>query len=148
MMKMVLQTTKSIAVSLGLMLLLPLALYYAIQVANPYPEYNPPHHNESAQSEEGKAANQAYQKDHQLQVQKYESIYFYTSLVVGSLLIIIGAFAAFDFFGFGFIMGGVFSIITGYFNYWSQLNNLIKLLSLLGAIALLLIVGLVMARKH
>lgn len=71
----------------------------------------------------------------------YRRSYFFIAVTIGLLAIVIGMFISLISLGVGFILGGFISLVLGYVTYWGALHNVIKLLSLLGALALILIIS-------
>ncbi len=70
-----------------------------------------------------------------------KAIHFYVSAIIGITSIIIGSLMKVPFLGLGFILGGTASLVLGYSLYWSGLNDILKLISLLIAIGLLVFIG-------
>ena len=78
---------------------------------------------------------------------RYDANFFYIVCGLGLLAIIIGAFIVVPSLGFGFIGGGVVSLLQGYMHYWGRMSNTIKLVSLVGVMVLLVLIGNFMFKK-
>ena len=69
------------------------------------------------------------------------AVHFYVSAIIGIASIVIGSLMKMPFLGLGFILGGTACLVMGYGIYWSDLNDVLKLISLLIAIGLLIFIG-------
>lgn len=96
-------------------------------------------------------ATEQKRKEHeamyQEQMKPYERTFFIISSLAGLLALLIGAFARIPFLGFGFIMSGVFTLTMGYVSYWGRLHDILKFISLLGAILLIIAISFYMMRR-
>lgn len=99
---------------------------------------------EQATEQKRKEQDALYQE----QMQPYEKTFFMVSSIAGLLALLIGAFSGIPFLGFGFIMSGVFTLTMGYVSYWGRLHDILKFISLLGAIVLIIAISFYMMRKN
>ena len=74
---------------------------------------------------------------------------FYTALIVGLAAIIAGNFIFHGYLALtiGLTLGGLFTLVMGYFWYWHKFGLLIKFGSLIGALVLLLFIAFSRLRK-
>lgn len=70
--------------------------------------------------------------------------FFYASLALGLLFIIIGTFLKIEYLGAGFILGGIANIALGTTRIWYALADLTRFLGLLAA--LIAVIALVLVR--
>jgi len=83
--------------------------------------------------------NLASYKRYNKQLSLYRNTLFYTCLIAGLILIILGLLMNISIIDTGLIFGGSFSVINGYATYWDYLTSPLKFASLI--IALLLVIG-------
>jgi hypothetical protein len=74
-------------------------------------------------------------------VKRFQQHLFAVAVPLGLVALLIGAFLRLPAMGTGLMFGGIFSICDGYFNYWSELANGLKFVSLLIGFILLLFLG-------
>lgn len=95
-------------------------------------------------SEQKRKENEAAYQD---LMKPYERTFFIVSSLAGLLALLLGAFTQIPFLGFGFIMSGVFTLTMGYVSYWGRLHDILKFISLLGAILLIIAISFYMMRR-
>ena len=137
------------AVSFGIAVLLPMLVFYGVNIFNPVPmraDYNPPI-QESINEATPEVRAERF-KDYQEREKTYMEIYtdhekylFYATLPVGLLAIIVGVYLNIPAIGSGLVFGGVFTLIEGYFSYWSNLVDWIKFISILIALVMLILMA-------
>jgi len=71
----------------------------------------------------------------------YQRALFSIAIPVGLFVIILGAMLPIPSIGTGLMFGGLFSVLDGYFNYWTELPDWARFVSLLLAFIVLLWVG-------
>jgi hypothetical protein len=148
---------RQIAIGFGIAVIFPLLVYYG--VATLYP---PPHRQynsvvvasvsgPNATPEERQKYKEEQQKREEEQ-RKLNDEYsaaardFARHLVIistplGVAAILIGAYIPLYAIGTGLIFGGIFSVGTGYWQYWEYLDDWIRFVSLLAGLLILLFVG-------
>jgi hypothetical protein len=100
--------------------------------------YKQPHYpfKELKESTEEKKAE--IQQHYDQAIKEYSLYYFCSALIIGFLALVCGFLLKLDFLGAGFALGGIFTIILGLLDYWSYLNNFLKLAALLIAFIILI----------
>ena len=133
-----LENIRNISIGIAVMLLLPPITFVGTRLIIKEPSY-PSSYDKGEnyyKSEEYKTELASYQKGKK----DFNKYFFYVSSVVGLMAIIAGAFVVpIPFLGMGFILGGTFCLISGYFFYWDSLNDIFKFISLLVALLILII---------
>jgi hypothetical protein len=139
---------KKIALGVGIAIIFPMLLHYGVSTFTPKPkweDYNVPGLFEPQASAEEKHQRQVEQQRKQelrrAAEKRFEQHLFAVAVPLGLVAILCGAFLRVQATGTGLMFGGIFSICDGYFNYWSELADVMKFLSLLAAFILLLFVG-------
>lgn len=143
---------KESIVCFGLAALLPLLVFYTTTLfikTFPQPkDYMVPGYAQRIQqldSEEEKKS--LYTQQMQLrnaylkQIEEHSQAFFFFSLFIGICAIFAGIFIAALGAGSGLILGGIVSIIQGYYFYWFYLTDLLRFVSLLVGIAILFAAG-------
>jgi hypothetical protein len=131
---------KKIALGFGIAIVFPMLLHYGVSTWTPPPkwqDYQVPF-NPQATPEE-KAQQQA--EERRIVEKRFQQHLFAVAVPLGLVALIVGAFLRLPAMGTGLMFGGIFSICDGYFNYWSELADVLKFLSLLIAFILLLFLG-------
>jgi len=87
---------------------------------------------------------QGYHPDHLVSYHQeraaFYKVHFFVNATVGLLALALGTVViATPYLSMGFILGGTFCLISGYFGYWHELNIFFKLASLV--MVLLLLIG-------
>ena len=140
----VLVTLRNLSIGFAIMILLPTIVYVGTRVAVKEAVY--PKQKYSDEPGPMRITNSEYGTElaaYKASQSNFQKAYFYTSGVIGLIALILGAFIIpIPFLSLGFIMGGTFCLIGSYFMYWSILNNIIKLISLILALILLIIGGI------
>lgn len=71
----------------------------------------------------------------------FQKYLFIVAVPLGIAAIIMGSIIAIQAVGTGLMFGGIFSLIDGYCNYWSELADSMRFLSMLVAFVVLLFIG-------
>ncbi len=138
---------KKIALGVGIAIIFPMMLHYGVSTFSPRPrwqdyfapvpgQYAAPEERDRLQAEQLKLQNERKAAE-----KRFGQHLFAVAVPLGLVAILCGAFLRVQATGTGLMFGGIFSICDGYFNYWSELADLLKFLSLLAALILLLFVG-------
>ena len=92
---------------------------------------------------EGAAGGRAAEKQEERRIleKRFQQHLFAVAVPLGLVALLVGAFLRLPAMGTGLMFGGIFSICDGYFNYWSELADVLKFVSLLIAFILLLFLG-------
>ncbi len=141
---------KKFALGFGIAIVLPMMIHYGVstfvtepkwddyQVKNYYQRYKhgTPEEKKALEAEKGRLDEQ-YKKEEE----QFQKNLFFVAVPLGIIAIIVGSFLSVQATGTGLMFGGIFSICDGYINYWSELSDALKFLSLLVAFIVLLFVG-------
>ena len=126
----------------------PLLIYYGVSTFSPAPKladfYTAPPYNANATPQERQAnaeKEQARQKAYNEAAKVFAERVLYVAAPLGYAAILFGAFTSVSAVGTGLIFGGVFSVVTGYWGYWTYLEDWLRFISLILALAVLLFVG-------
>ncbi len=139
---------KKIALGLGIAIVFPMLLHYGVSTFTPKPKWADYHvpglldPQASAEEKHQRVVEQQQKQELRRAAEKrFEQHLFAVAVPLGLVAILCGAFLRVQAIGTGLMFGGIFSICDGYFNYWSELADVMKFLSLLAAFILLLFVG-------
>ncbi|GJM06429.1 MAG: hypothetical protein DHS20C10_01630 [marine bacterium B5-7] len=134
-----LDSCKALVMILAVAILLPMTVHTGLKTFNPRPEY----------SQIVTAKNtQLHDQQHETynsQRARYEKTYFYVSLACGLAAILMALLFRLPIIDSGLILGGCFTLVMGYLDYWSDLPQQIRFFSVLAALVILLIF---IYRKH
>jgi hypothetical protein len=87
------------------------------------------------------AERERLDKERRIKGRRFQKTLFSIAVPLGIVAIIIEAFLPIQAIGTGLMFGGIFSTCDGYFNYWSELSDALRFLSLLVAFVVLIFVG-------
>ena len=139
---------KKIALGFGIAVVFPMLIHFGVStfVHSPkWENYQVPGVFDPSASREEKAQRQAEQQKKQEEYRAAEKYFqkhlFAVAVPLGLVALLVGAFLRLPAIGTGLMFGGIFSICDGYFNYWSELADVLKFVSLLIAFALLIFLG-------
>lgn len=141
---------KKFALGFGIAIVFPMMIHYGVstfvtepkwddyQVKNYYQRYEhgTPEEKKALEAEQGRLDEQYKKEEGQ-----FQKNLFFVAVPLGIIAIIVGSFLSVQAIGAGLMFGGIFSICDGYINYWSELSDALKFLSLLVAFIVLLFVG-------
>jgi len=132
---------KKIALGFGLAIIFPMMIHYGVSTFTPEPKFESyakqDEFNKRATPEEKKQKEEARESAQK----RFEKHLYCVAVPLGLAAILVGAFSRVQSIGSGLMIGGIFSITDGYINYWSELADWMRFLSLLAAFAILLVVG-------
>jgi hypothetical protein len=141
---------KKIALAFGITIILPMMIYHGVSTFVPKPKspkFDPERLYETFiaktpdKGAEARAKATAEDERYDKELRHHEIVLFFVSVPIGIIAIILGAFLSVKAIGAGLIFGGIFSVCQGYFNYWSELSNGLRFISLLVAFIVLIFVG-------
>ncbi len=139
---------KKIALGIGLAIIFPMMIHYGVSTFCPAPkwsDYTVQGQFDPQATPEQKQQRQAEQKQKQdlrkAAEKRFQQHLFVVAVPLGLTAIIIGAFLRVQSIGTGLMFGGILSICDGYVNYWSELQDGLRFVSLLAAFLTLLFVG-------
>jgi len=139
---------KKIALGFGIAVVFPMLVHYGVstfvhsphwdayQVHGVFDPSAPPQEKAQWQTEQ-----QQKQKDYRAAEKHFQQHLFAVAVPLGLVALLVGAFMRLPAMGTGLMFGGIFSICDGYFNYWSELADMLKFISLIIAFILLLFLG-------
>lgn len=108
---------RQIAVGFGIAIVFPLLIYYGVSTFHSAPE--------------------AYSRS----ANEFSRVLAFVAIPLGTAAILIGAFLTNAAIGTGLIFGGIFTVVLGYWGYWSHLDDWFRFASLAIGFAVLLFVG-------
>ena len=141
---------KKFAIGFGIAVILPMMIHYGVSTFSRSPKwadyygYQNNYPGPNASSEEVKK----YQKERQQKDQLFRSAQkvfqkhlFVVAVPIGIAAIVLGALSPVQAVGTGLMFGGIFTLMDGYFWYWSELQDWMRFLSLLLAFIVLIYIG-------
>jgi hypothetical protein len=129
--------SKKFALGFGIAIALPLLIYYGVSTFSPPPKWQDYQPKGTFVREEQERLAQQYH----VQAQRFARHLFFVATPLGIAAIIFGAVTAVEAIGTGLMFGGIFTVIEGYFWYWSELPPWMRFLSLLVAFGILIFIG-------
>lgn len=139
---------KKIALGFGIAIILPMMMHYGVSTFFPEPRWDDYHKTVYEDKHRTKQEEEKAEKEQQKKEDEYNSNkmafgrhLFYVEVPVGIAAVIIGAFLAIQSIGAGLVFGGIFCATDGYWEYWSDLPDWMKFVSLLACFIVLLVVG-------
>jgi len=140
---------KKFAVGFGIAIIFPMMLHFGVSTFVPAPDWKDyPGVSESWYGEHGQvlspesAAQLQRERDNFDEKQRvFQRALFSITVPVGILVIILGSMLSVPAIGTGLMFGGIFSVLDGYMNYWTELPDSARFVSLLCAFIVLVWVG-------
>ena len=141
---------KKFALGFGIAIVFPMMIHYGVSMFSPEPKWgdyrikNYRERHKKASPEEKKqleAEKERLEEQREKAEKHFQKYLFVVAVPLGIIAIIIGAFLSVQAIGAGLMFGGVFSVCDGYFNYWSELGDVWKFLSLLCTFIVLIVIG-------
>lgn len=141
-------------VALGIALLWPLSVNYAAELVRPSPDaaaYSRQIESFSDRSNAAKspvdkakirAEKEQVEKAHDLEKKQHDRVLFNVGYPAGIAAIILGVFLARRVVGPGLLFGGLLTLTGACYSYWDAMASWLRFGSLVGALALLLALGL------
>ncbi|MFA5039111.1 MAG: hypothetical protein WC732_05460 [Candidatus Omnitrophota bacterium] len=142
---------KKFALGFGIAVIFPLMIHYGVATFVHEPKWEDFHRYEDVRDRQGMSQQEKQQvqaaKKQQREAWRYEQKRFQRALFsvaapLGVVAIIFGAFIPVQAVGTGLMFGGIFSVLDGYVNYWSELPDGARFFSLVIAFVVLLYIGI------
>ena len=141
---------KKFAIGIGIAIIFPMMIHYGVSTFKPRPKWEdykiknyyerhedaPPQEKRQLEAEQNRLDNSRRDAE-----KRFETRLFFVAVPFGIIAIGTGAFLSIQAIGTGLMFGGIFSIVDGYINYWSELSDGLRFISLLIAFIVLIIVG-------
>jgi hypothetical protein len=139
---------REIAIGFGVAIVFPLLIYYGVSTLSHPPKWNDFHqavpYNANATPEE-RAALQEKQKAETAAYTEAARVFSFRLLCVsaplGYIAIIFGAFGSASGLRTGLMFGGIFAVTNGYWWHWTYVDDWLRFVSLLVAMAVLIFVA-------
>jgi hypothetical protein len=139
---------REIAIGFGIALIFPLLIYYGVSTFSHPPKWRDFHQTVSyepnatpeqraALREKQKAENAAYEEAARV----FSLRLLCVSAPLGYIAIILGSLGPPSGLRTGLVFGGIFAVINGYWSHWSYVEDWLRFVSLLLAMAILLFVA-------
>ena len=141
---------KKIALSIGIVIVFPMMVYYGVDTFSPAPKYadyqvkdyyDILQHGTEEQKKVAKTKQDKLDKERDAKYKEFERTMFFVSVPLGLAAIIIGAFLGAQAIGTGLMLGGIICISEGYIIYWENLESVYRFISLVLGFIVLLVVG-------
>jgi len=141
---------KKFALGFGIAIIFPMMMHYGVSTFAPQPkwedyqvrDYYVRHEHATASEKEALEAEQnKLNQEYKKQDAEFQKTLFFVVVPAGIIAIVVGSFMQVQAIGTGLMFGGIFSVCDGYINYWSELSDALRFISLLAAFVVLLFVG-------
>jgi len=141
---------KKFALGFGIAIIFPIMVHYGVSTFVPSPKWQDRYSNSYYQDyskatpeEKAKLDQERKQRDMEwtTKEKRFQGVLFSVAVPLGIAAIIIGSLAAIQAIGTGLMFGGIFLLLDGYCNYWSELADSMRFLSLLLAFIVLMYIG-------
>jgi hypothetical protein len=147
---------KNFAVGLAIAIMLPFAVHYGVITFSPAAKYYCVSKKDFVKLQVGTEDSKALTPEQTVLKATLEAEYdeghkrfskhlFFVAVPAGILLIATGLVVLVPGIDSGLMFGGLFTLMYGYFTYWSDLPIAVRFVSLVGGLALFIIIGVV---KH
>lgn len=141
---------KKIALGFGIAIILPMLVHYGVSSIYPEPKWDEYVSNDSVSAVRNSSPQEQEKRDieREKKQKEYENAkkifgarLFFVEIPVAIIAVVIGAFLSIQSIGAGLLFGGIFCATDGYWEYWSDLQDWIKFLSLLICFIVLIVLG-------
>ena len=141
---------KKFALGFGIAIIFPIMIHYGVSTFIPSPKWQERYggnyyQDYSNATPEAKAKIDQERKQREenwlAREKRFQGVLFSVAVPLGIAAILIGSLAAIQAVGTGLMFGGIFLLLDGYCNYWSELADSMRFLSLLLAFIVLLYIG-------
>lgn len=141
---------KKFALGFGIAIIFPMMVHYGVSTFSPQPKWKDyqvknyyERHKRATPPEQKKLEDEKnqLQEQRQKETKRFQKHLFFVAVPLGIIAIVVGAFLPIQAIGTGLMFGGIFSVCDGYCNYWHELGDVLKFLSLLCAFIILIVVG-------
>lgn len=147
------ELVKQIAVWLGVVILLPLVVWYGTSAFSPPPDAKEYSRSTSrideqiketavqAEKEKLRQERERLEKEHEEAERVHYGHMFWVAYPIGLVAVIIGTFFPVQAIGAGLMFGGLISLAAGCYSYWDKMDGWLRFGSLIVALAVLLVLG-------
>ncbi len=142
---------KKFALGFGIAVIFPMMVHYGVATFVHEPKWDDYYKAEETrvyrqgmpqqQTQESAARMQKSRDAWRADQKKFQKALFAVAAPLGIVAIIAGSLIAIQSIGTGLMFGGIFSVMDGYFNYWSELPDGARFFSLLLAFIVLIYIG-------
>ena len=141
---------KKFALGFGIAIIFPVMVHYGVSTFVPSPKWQERYsgnyyreYSNATPEEKAKLDQERKQRemDWTSREKRFQRALFLVSVPLGIAAILFGSLAAIQAVGTGLMFGGIFLLLDGYCNYWSELPDSMRFLSLLLAFIVLMYVG-------
>lgn len=141
---------KKFAVGFGIAIVFPVMIHYGVSTFVPEPKWVFNEELDYFQGTQDLKPEEKVKKEEQRkearqkrkeQEKRFQKALFIVALPFGVAAILIGSIVAIQSVGTGLMFGGIFSLMDGYFNYWSELADWMRFASMIIAFVILVFVG-------
>ncbi len=142
---------KKFALGFGIAVLFPMMIHYGVRSFSPQPRwenYQVRHaylayddKADPAEREKVEAEQRAMEEKRRADEKRFQKHLFCATTPLGILAIIAGTLIGIQAVGSGLMFGGILCLIDGYINYWSELPDFMRFLSLLAGFCILIFIG-------
>ncbi|MDD2866490.1 MAG: hypothetical protein PHO59_04110 [Candidatus Omnitrophica bacterium] len=143
---------KKFALGFGIAVIFPMMIHYGVATFVPEPRWQDYHRMDEAMQMNRQNMTQAEKQQASAKRQKQEDAWRYDqkrfqralfsiAAPLGIMAIIVGSLVTIQAIGTGLMFGGIFSVLDGYCNYWSELPDGARFVSLLLAFIVLIYIG-------
>jgi hypothetical protein len=139
---------REIAIGFGIAIVFPLLIYYGVSTFTHRPQWNDYHkavvYNPTSTPEQRRAALETQKAETAAYTQAERAFSFRLLCIaapLGYIAIVFGALRPPTGLHVGLMFGGIFAIINGYWSHWAYLEDWLRFVSLLVAMAVLMLVA-------
>lgn len=141
---------KEFALGFGIAIIFPMMVHYGVSTFVPKPNWQD--YQIENYYEKYRNANPEEQKELELErhnlmeerkkaERRFQRSLFFIAVPLGIIAIIAGALLSIQSIGTGLMFGGIFTVCDGYFNYWYELDDSLKFVSLIVTFIVLIVIG-------
>ena len=135
---------REIAIGFGVAVVFPMLIYYGVSTFI-HPPTGYTYHREYVNSpkltpEENQAAKEGFQRAESASIEAervFSLLLICVAAPLGYIAMVLGSLLPISGFGVGLMFGGIFAVIHGYWSHWSYLEDWVRFVSLLVAMAVL-----------
>jgi hypothetical protein len=138
---------RQFAIIFGIAILYPTLVYYSVRAYQPLPEFQYSYRITARLAPTTPEGWKAWEEENRAEEKKHQANQpFFRALILvatplGIAAIFIGSYLKFHSIGTGLILGGIISVTSAYWDYWSHLEDWVRLVSLLFGCCILGFVG-------
>ncbi len=141
---------KKFALGFGIAIIFPIMVHYGVSTFVPSPKWQERYsgsyyqdYSNATPEVKAKLDRERKQREGEWKAKekRFQAALFVVAVPLGIAAILVGSLAAIQAVGTGLMFGGIFLLLDGYANYWSELADSMRFLSLLLAFIVLLYIG-------